>query len=168
METIFGLAGLFFLMALQVVIPPIPAELIVISSGKFYGIKISTFVAGSGLFVGSIAVYWMGYYIHQRFGRFFNQQKIRKILEGFQSCDRRILWVRILPYNPSDLIAYAAGIAKIDWKTFASIALVTSYVRCGLLSWLGKYIFNFKELFVVLSILLLSAFLSYALLFKKN
>ena len=167
-ESLNGLIGLFLLMVLQVIVPPISAELIVISSGKNYGVTLSTLVAGSGIYLGSFLVYLAGNYIHQKFARFFNRKKILRILQGFNSHHQWILWVRILPYNPSDIISYAAGIAKINRTTFLTIGLFTSYIRCFLLAWMGKQIEDWKSAFLALSFLVVSAVVAHAPLYRKK
>lgn len=163
-----GLTGLFFLMILQVIVPPIPAELIVIASGKMFGTVPSALTAGAGLFVGSVLVYEAGYYLHTRFDRFFNRGKIQSLLESFRAWQRWILWIRILPYNPSDIIAYAAGLAKLDRRSFWGIGLCTSFARCFWLSWMGSQIEDYKQALVVLSILAISALLAAELLRRKR
>ncbi len=168
METLLGLAGLFAIMIVQVIVPPIPAELIVLGAGKTYGVWTTTLVAGSGLFVGSVAVYWIGISIQQKFRRFFDGEKIRKILGAFKEYGAFVLWIRILPYNPSDAISYAAGMARVPKKTFYAISLVTSFIRCALLAWFGENIRDLKDAFAILTLLLLSALIAWALLYRKN
>lgn len=167
-ETLPGLISLFLVMVLQVIIPPIPAEWIVIASGKLYGTSTSTLVAGSGLYLGSVAVYLLGFHIHERFDRFFQRDKVKKILEGFDRYHQWILWVRLLPYNPSDVIAYAAGIAKVNRRAFLSIGFFTSYIRCFLLSWMGAQIQGLKEILIILSLLVLCAVATYGFCFYRQ
>ncbi len=168
LETIIGLLVLFFSMVVQVIIPPLPAELIVIGAGKLYGVLATTLVAGAGLYIGSVLVYYLGFFLHQRFDRFFERDAVRKILVSLRRYENIILWVRILPYNPSDVISYAAGIARFDARTFLSISLVTSFVRCFLLAYLGSMITGLKTVFVVLVVLVLSLLLAHALVFRKK
>tara|TARA_B100000686_G_C16797716_1_gene983622 strand:- start:3422 stop:3955 length:534 start_codon:yes stop_codon:yes gene_type:complete len=168
LDSATGLIGLFLLMVLQVIIPPIPAELIAIFSGKYCGVAISTLVGGSGLYLGSVLVYLAGTWIHRKFDYFFSKYKIRCVLEAFNRYHKWILWIRLLPYNPSDIIAYAAGILKINRSAFLTITFFTSYIRCFLLSWMGAKIEGWESASVALSILIISAFLVYVVLFTKN
>jgi uncharacterized membrane protein YdjX (TVP38/TMEM64 family) len=146
---IIGLIGLFFVMVLQVVIPPIPAELIVISAASIYGWKITGLISGLGLFVGSILVYHIGVKIKGKWGAFFSKEKVKKIIFKIKRYDSLILWIRILPYNPSDIISYAAGIMHFEKKRFYSISFITSFVRCFLLALLGSFVNNLKSLIYV-------------------
>lgn len=168
LETIIGLIVLFFSMIFQVIFPPLPAELIVISAGKLYGVLATTIVASAGLYVGSFVAYLLGSYAHRTFDRFFEQDKIKKIITALKRYESAILWVRILPYNPSDVISYAAGILHFDKRRFLTIGLVTSVVRCFLLAWLGAFITSLKTLAAVLVVLLCSLLLAHFLLFRKK
>lgn len=168
LDTIIGLVVLFFSMIFQVIFPPLPAELIVISAGKLYGVFATTLVASAGLYVGSFVAYLLGSYAHRRFDRFFEQEKIKKIITALKRYESAILWVRMLPYNPSDVISYAAGILHFDRRRFLTIGLVTSLVRCFLLAWLGSFITNLKTLAVVLMVLLASLAAAHFLLFRKE
>jgi len=166
-EDLIGLVGLFLLMAIQVVIPPIPAEVIVIWAGHQYGVAASTLVAGSGLFLGSMLVYRIGIFVHERYSRFFSKDKVARMLQVFQRHGAWVLWVRLLPYNPSDIISYAAGIARLNPKTFLLLTAVTSFLRCFLLSYLGGSIQNWKGIFYAITLLIVSAVIAMVLLFSR-
>ena len=168
LDTIIGLVVLFFSMIIQVIFPPLPAELIVISAGKLYGIFATTLVASAGLYVGSFIAYLLGSYTNRRFDRFFERDSIKKIITALKRYESGILWIRILPYNPSDVISYAAGIMRFDKRLFLSIGLVTSVVRCFLLAWLGSFITGLKTLVIVLMVLLVSLGVAHFLLLRKK
>ena len=155
-------------MILQVIIPPIPAEVIVISAGKLYGIFVTTLVAGAGLYIGSVIAYFLGVYMHHRFDRFFEHDKLKIIISELKKYESLILWIRFLPYNPSDIIAYAAGIMHIDKRVFLSVTLVTSMVRCFILALLGAFITNLQTLFVVVMVVVLSMVIVHFLIFRKK
>ncbi|MBR9699384.1 VTT domain-containing protein [Candidatus Woesearchaeota archaeon] len=148
---------LFFSMIIQVILPPLPAEFIVIGAGKLYGVLFTTVVAGTGLWIGSLIVYYIGRNLHDKFDRFFNRQKVAAILKKVRAYKSVLLWIRILPYNPSDIISYTAGIAKIERKHFFGITLVTSYIRCFVLALLGSFIISLKSIFIVGGLLVFSA-----------
>ena len=151
------LSGLFFLMAVQVVIPPIPAELIVIGAGREYGLLLTTLVAGSGLFAGSVLVYFFGEWIEARFGRFFKKERVASVMARLHRIETPLLLIRVLPYNPADLISYAAGILRVPLRKYLILTFVVTYLRCGLLAYFGTRITDLKSLFIILSLLALSA-----------
>jgi uncharacterized membrane protein YdjX (TVP38/TMEM64 family) len=167
MQELFGLFILFLSMIVQVIVPPVPAELIVISASKLYGVFLTTIAAGTGLYIGSIFVFFAGKYIHKRFDRFFSHKKITVVVEKLKRFHSLLLWIRILPYNPSDLISYAAGMLHIKTRKFVTISLFTSYIRTFLLAYLGIYITNISTFFIALSILILSAIIGYSIAFTR-
>lgn len=149
-------------MVIQVIVPPLPAELIVVSAGRLYGTASTTAFGGSGLFAGSVAVYYLGRYIHLKLARFFDRARTKQIIGRVRSFENVLLWVRILPYNPSDIISYAAGIVEISPAKFVIITACTSYVRVFVLATLGAYISDLKTLFQVAALLLVSALIGAA------
>jgi uncharacterized membrane protein YdjX (TVP38/TMEM64 family) len=164
---VFTLITLFFSMILQVIIPFIPAELIVIASGKFNGVFLTTIFAGSGLFIGSIIVYHIGYYIQYKFTKFFKKDKIKLVIQRLKEYETQLLLVRILPYNPSDIISYVSGIIKISRRKFFIITFFVAFIRTYILAVMGSYITNFKTAFFVMSLLIICAILTYSFVYKK-
>ena len=154
---ILEMLSLFGVMILQVVIPPIPAELIVIGAGNRYGVVWTSLVSGSGLWAGSLLVYFLGVRIREWFSRFFSRDKVARVMDRLLHHQNLILWIRVLPYNPSDVISYAAGILRISPKKFVLVTCATSYLRCLMLTLLGQRIRSLKEVFIVLGLLVVSA-----------
>jgi uncharacterized membrane protein YdjX (TVP38/TMEM64 family) len=158
---------LLAIMIVQVLVPPIPAELIVIGAGKRYGVAVTTLIAGTGLLLGSILVYWLGEWIEQRFGRLFDRERLQTIMERLRRIEVPLLLVRALPYNPSDLISYAAGIMGLKKKRFFLLTCFTSYSRCFVLAHFGAAISGMHSLIVVASILVVSALVAGALVYGR-
>lgn len=164
---IYELLLLFFAMIIQVIIPPIPAELITAAAGNQYGVPITTLVAGSGLFLGSILVYAIGRWLATNI-TFFEQQKVKHVLDHIAEYEQPILWVRILPYNPADIISYAAGVARFDFRTYMGITFVVSYTRSGVLAWLGTQAQSLLSIIGVLAVLAISAYVGYKLTYASR
>lgn len=156
---------LFLSMVIQVIIPPLPAELIVVSAGRAYGITVTTISAGAGLFTGSAVVYFIGRYIQIKLSRFFDRQKTKRVVERIRKIETLLLWVRILPYNPSDIISYAAGIVDVRLEKFLFVTACTSFIRVFLLSLLGTYITSVKTFFQVGGVLVISALIGSAIVY---
>lgn len=165
---LLGLITLFFSMIVQVIIPPIPAELLVISAGKIYGVLLATLVGGTGLFIGSVVAYYIGFYLHGRFSRFFEKKKVKHIMHRLQHYETAILWIRVLPNNPSDIICYAAGMMQFHKKKFLPITFITSYIRCFLLAYLGASLHGLQSFFAIVGILILSGIVTYVVVYKKK
>ena len=157
------LLGLFGLMILQVIVPQIPAELIVLGAAKTYGVLLTTLVTGSGLVVGSLLAYGIGRY----FGtwKLFNAESVKKILIGLRRYENSFLLMRILPYNPSDVISYGAGIAQVSPLKIVLFTFATSYIRCYLLAVLGASVVSLTSLSYSLVALGISAILAHIVVF---
>ena len=108
---------LFLIMIIQVIIPPIPAELIILDFASKQGIFITTFFGGTGLFLGSLIVFFFSSYLR----KFFKLDKVNIIEKKFQKYGFWILLIRVLPYNPSDIISYGAGILNYNKKKYVVI-----------------------------------------------
>ena len=147
---------LFLAMILQVIIPPLPAELIIIEGGRRFGMPLTTLFGGTGLLVGSTAVYFFGSYLHRRFQRFFDKDRTKRVVERLRRYENVLLWIRVLPYNPSDLISYGAGILKLDLRKFILVTACTSYIRTMLLALMGARLSNAREIFQIIFLLFLS------------
>ncbi len=150
-------------MIVQVIVPPIPAELIVLAAASKYGIILTTLFAGSGLFLGSIFVYFFGNYL----SRFFPSKKVRLVSKKFEKFGFWILFVRILPYNPSDIISYVAGILKYDLKKYLFITFFVTFVRVLVLAVLGSYVESLKDFFYIFNVLFISGFVISFLMYRK-
>ena len=155
-------------MIIQVIIPPIPAELIVIGAAAKYGIFLTTLFAGFGLFIGSIIAYYFGYYLRKFNKYFFKKEKVRIVTEKIKKYGLWLLLIRVLPYNPSDIISYAAGILKFNKKKYIIITFFVAFTRVLILSILGSFIVDIKSLLVIISILFISAIIASAFIFNKN
>ncbi|MFP4316431.1 MAG: TVP38/TMEM64 family protein [Desulfovibrionales bacterium] len=165
---LLGLVLLFLIMIVQVIVPPIPAEVIVIVAGNRYGIILAALVSGSGLWAGSYLVYLLGKYLRNRFSRFFQRENVDQVIQRLREQELLLLWVRVLPYNPSDVISYAAGIIEIPRKRFILITFFTSYIRCLLLTLLGERIRSLKHVFIVLTVLIISAIVANIIVAAKK
>lgn len=166
-----GIAGhltLFLAMAVQVIVPPLPAELIVIAGSKAYGPLLSTLLSGSGLFVGSVIVYYLGIFLRGKFDRLFGTKQLKRVIVRLHEHENLILWVRVLPYNPADVIGYAAGIIGVAPKKFYWTSAATSFIRVALLSWMGWFLKDLSTLLSIIGLLTISAIAAYAMLAKRK
>ncbi len=160
--------GLFLSMVIQVIVPPLPAELIVIAAGRTYDPVLTIISAGAGLFTGSLIVYYLGRYIHKRFSLFFDRDKTRQVIARLTKIETLILWIRMLPYNPSDIISYAAGIVDVRPVKYVVITAFTSFIRVYLLTLLGTTLTSAKAVLQVAILLIISALVGSALLYGRN
>ena len=168
LETILGLLTLFIVMIVQVIIPPVPAEAIVIGAAKLYGVFGTTLVSGMGLYAGSLLVYYFGKGIQNKFDHVFKKERVAIVVEKLKEHETFILWIRILPYNPSDFISYGAGIIHVPEKKFFTISFFTSFVRCFTLAAMGVWIRDWTTFFWVLGALSVSAVVAYIIVYRRS
>ena len=164
---IIALTILFLSMILQVIIPPIPAELIVLASGKLNGILLTTLFGGAGLFIGSVIVYYVGYYIQQKFAKFFKKEKVKLVIKNLRKQENILLLIRLLPYNPSDIISYVSGIIKINKHKFIAITFLTSFIRTFILALMGTKITDFRTALTITSLLIICAIITYGFTYRR-
>jgi len=165
---ILPMLALFFSMLVQVVVPPLPAEVIVIAAARQYGMLPAALAGGAGLYAGSVVVFYIGWYLKERFARFFSRRKLVVVQARLKRFENVLLFIRVLPYNPSDIIAYAAGILRVKQRKFLLVALLTSFARTAMLAWMGANIENWRHAAGWASVLLASATLSYLFVFWRR
>lgn len=154
---------LFLIMIIQVIIPPIPAELIILNSALSNNLFLVTLFGGLGLFIGSVIVFYFGNYLSS----FFPNKKVNILKKKFDDFGFWILLIRILPYNPSDIISYVAGILKYDKKKYLQITFFVTFTRVFILAFIGSRISSYFELIYIFSILFISGFIISYFLYKK-
>lgn len=112
---------IFFLVGiLMIVAPPIPNEVVVVAGAIIFGFWRGLIYALIIKIIGSTINYWLGAKIRQ--GIYVKlisnkeQEKLKKYTYriGWQV----VLLSRFLPGTDTDLIAYAAGIAKMNYPKF--------------------------------------------------
>lgn len=155
-------------MVVQVVIPPIPAEGIVILAARTHGVWTTAVTAGLGLLAGSVLVFMFARALKARLDRFFRRDRVRRVLGHIRRHEDFILWLRILPYNPSDIISYASGLAGIPVRKYLGITVVTSFARCLALAAMGARIRSLDTLLQAGSVLVVSALAAHLVLFARK
>lgn len=147
----WGYTGVFFLMALESSIVPIPSEVVMppaafwASQGKmsFWGVV----AAGTfGSYFGSIANYylarWLGAPFLRRYGKYFlmppekvQMAEVWVVRHGSVG----IFIARLLPVV-RHLISIPAGILKMDVLKFSIATTVGAFIWCAILSWFGQQV----------------------------
>lgn len=149
----YGYWGIFFLIFVENIFPPIPSEAVLLFGGALtINTKMNPFgvivAATLGAVTGAVVLYWLG--------RFFKAQRLREIFAGrfgkifhlkpeyvdksvgwfekYQS--RAVLICRCVPLMRS-LISIPAGIAGMNMYRFLILTLIGSTVWNTLLVYLG-------------------------------
>lgn len=147
----WGYAGIFFLMALESSIVPIPSEVVMppaafwASQGKmsFWAVVLS---GTAGSYFGSIVNYylarWLGLPFVARYGKYFlmPSEKVKMAEDWVVRYGAAgIFTARLLPVI-RHLISIPAGILKMDLLKFSTATLLGAFLWCLVLSWFGQQV----------------------------
>jgi len=126
---------------LQVVFAPIPGILLAIVGGLLFGPFLASTIVWVSVVIGSVICF----YIAKNLGREFILSLMKKAELGrFDILSQRygfwiLLFLRLNPITNSDLLSYAAGLSKINFKDFFWATVIGSLP----LSYLGVYLSKF-------------------------
>ncbi|MBW5448715.1 TVP38/TMEM64 family protein [Cohnella sp. CFH 77786] len=121
---------LIFYQLLQIIIAPIPGEVIQIAGGYIYGISFGTLYITVGMLLGAI----VAFYFTRFLGRTFIERLLKK--DKFKWMARMLdnkkisvflFIIFIIPGLPKDLFIYAAGLTTIKPLRFFTILLVARF-----------------------------------------
>ena len=141
----YGQLGLLIVMIIQTIIAPIPSEALIVFSGAI-GIKIIDIVifGGLGTIIGAI----LAFYIARIGGKpvitkLIGDKWINRI-DGWveRKGTKAILFTRIVPIIPFDLISYMSGITKLKFRNYLFATVIGAFPRCLILALIG---FSAKE-----------------------
>ncbi len=153
----FGYAGIFIMSLLESTFVPIPGEVTMIPAGVLVqqghmNFFVVVFLATLGALAGSLANYYLAYYLGRRFfynyGKyfFFTHDKIDKLDKFFSSHgDISTFTGRLLP-GVRHFIAFPAGLGHMDLKKFCIYTTLGSGIWMTILTTVGYLIGDNKEL----------------------
>lgn len=139
-----GPAVVIAIIALEVIIAPIPGGIITIGAGYAFGTLLGTILTYTGNIIGTSIAFFLAH----RFGRPF----VEKLLDKkkmvvydyfFKEYGKSMLWfVFLLPVFPTDLITFATGLSDIKWKDFMLIACIAYIPNMFILNYFGATLFK--------------------------
>ncbi len=152
----YGYAGIFFLIAIENIFPPIPSEVILTFSGFMaYQADLSLLLmilfSTLGSIVGAIVLYFLGYILNKAFfqkfidtkiGKFLHlsHEKIEKSIEEFQEKGfKSVFFCRLVPIMRS-LISIPAGMCKMNFFLFFILTSIGSLIWNTILILLGNMV----------------------------
>lgn len=184
-----GYIGIVLLTALEVIVFPIPSEVILPFSGylahlehfSLHGVVLAGTV---GSLIGSLAIYYLGLFggrkILLKYGKYFmiSERDIKLAEEWFNKYGEiSVLISRLVPVVRT-LISFPAGIGKMDLKKFIFYTAVGSSLWCYLLAYLGYILgsnwtlissyFEKLDIIALMAIIILSVHLILKLREKKK
>jgi len=188
-----GYPGIFFLMAAESALIPIPSEIIMpfsgflVSEGRFSLLAISI-VGALGNLAGSWVAYAIGYYGKDKIVRAFVKKYGKLILLTEDEYDSALKlfqkygqWVaavaRVLPAIRT-VISLPAGIAKLSFLRFSALTFLGSLIWSFFLGYLGvilgenwqtirPYFRKFDVLIIAITLILVGGYLYHKLKKKK-
>lgn len=150
----FGYLGIFLLLAIECIFPPIPSELILTLGGFITLYSDLTFVgvltaATLGSVIGAVVLYFLGTVLDSkrlekiitgRMGKIFRLKSgdVRKAEYWFGKYGgKAVFWGRIIPIVRS-LISIPAGMAKMSFRKFLSLTILGTLIWNMVLMLLGR------------------------------
>ena len=139
----YGKIGLTAVMIVQTIIAPIPSEALLIFAGAVMNIWDVLIFGGTGLIIGSI----IAFYIAKKGGRPIVEkligEKWTSIMDDWVSKHgtKAILFTRIVPVIPFDLVSYVGGITKLEFSNYIIATVIGAIPRILVLAYAGS-LFN--------------------------
>lgn len=169
----FGYFGIFLLITIENLFPPIPSEIILTFSGfisKSANLNLFFIIVSStlGSLVGAIILYYLGYFLNDKIISILrlNKDNMNKTIEEFKENGKKsVLLGRLAPIIRS-LISIPAGIAKMNILGFIILTTIGSFIWNTTLILLGnmigenyylvsKYINSYYKPIIIIVIILL-------------
>ncbi len=158
----FGAIGplvLILIIALQVMVAPVPGQVAGFVSGFLYGVIPGTVYSMIGLTIGSYIVFFLS----RKLGRPFVEKMVSK--HHLQKFDALILkkgrvalfLIFLLPALPDDAVCFIAGLTRIDMKTLVLIAILGRLPGFIILNMVGAGVSHSNSTY---SIILFSIFMA--------
>ena len=129
-----------FVMIVQTIIAPIPSEAMLMFAGTI-GIKIFDIVifGGLGLIIGSVIAFYIA-----RIGgkpvivKLIGQKWVDRVDKWVEKNGvKAIIFTRLIPVIPFDLISYISGITSLDFKYYLLATIIGSFPRALMLALIG-------------------------------
>ncbi len=197
-----GAMGVFFAEILEEVIVPIPSALVLFTSGfvllngeisfEFFKdlLFIITIPGAIGLTLGSLVIYFLGYYggkpVIEKYGSYLGVSWDEFVLfdeKMNKSKYDEVLFVsaRIVPIVPSALIAFFGGLTRMPLKKYITLTLIGAFFKAMIYGFVGykvghlykqyaEQIGHYEDIGLIVVVLVVLLFLSnrvYKKYFKK-
>jgi uncharacterized membrane protein YdjX (TVP38/TMEM64 family) len=167
----FGVLGplvIIFLIALAIIISPIPSAPVALVSGMLYGHTLGTIYVVLGATIGALSAF----IIARTFGYDYVNSKLQSRMSvkiiGSQNTLMMIVFVsRLAPFISFDVISYAAGLTKLTFGRFIIATLMGIIPISFVLAHLGSEVKNSEMESIVTAVLLLGLLILIPLLIKK-
>ncbi len=138
-----------FLQVLQVLIAPLPGEVMQFAGGYVFGTLLGTLLTLLGIFLGSIISFCIGrYFGFPLLVRFISPSRLEYWQELLQSTKGEwvVFILFLIPGMPKDIITYIAGLTPIRWYTFFPLAMLGRFPGIFVSVLIGDTVYEAKYL----------------------
>jgi uncharacterized membrane protein YdjX (TVP38/TMEM64 family) len=147
----FGPILFMLVMAIAVVISPIPSLPLDLAAGATFGVTLGTIYAVIGAEIGAILSFLIG----RSLGRAALTRILRIDISFCERCSDRHLAIfvfvsRLLPIFSFDLVSYGAGLTNMSLRAFAVATLLGMIVPTFLLTYAGSRVVSGEWVLIVL------------------
>jgi uncharacterized membrane protein YdjX (TVP38/TMEM64 family) len=148
---VLGPVAYMLMMAVAVVISPIPSLPLDAAAGAVYGPLLGTVYSVAGAEVGAL----ISFFIARALGREAIVRLLKRDIAFCDLCaDRQLVYVifisRLLPVFSFDLISYGAGLTRISTKKFALATVLGMIPPTFVINYFGSGIFSGARLALLL------------------
>ncbi|NIS61075.1 MAG: hypothetical protein GTO13_10340 [Proteobacteria bacterium] len=156
------------IMALAVVISPIPSVPLDVAAGVFFGPLLGTTYSAFGALGGAVASFFIA--------RFLGREVIERFLGGHinfcPKCSDRLLTKviflsRLLPIVSFDIVSYGAGLTKISLKTFSVSTFLGMLPLTFVYNYFGSVLVVDRGLALILGIIMVLFFFVFPELIER-
>lgn len=168
----WGPVAIVFLIAIAIIISPIPSAPIAIISGVLYGHTLGGIYVVLGALTGALTAFFIARklgrdYVHGKLNSYFTVRMV-----GSQNVLMLIVFVtRLIPFLSFDVISYAAGLTQLSWLRFFTATLLGIIPVSFLLAHLGSKAVNGEVQSITIAIIVLGLFIMIPIavnVFKNN
>ena len=156
------------IMALAVVISPIPSVPLDVAAGAFFGPLLGTIYSAIGALGGAVASFLIA--------RFLGREVIERFLGGHinfcTKCSDRLLtkvifFSRLLPIVSFDIISYGAGLTKMSLKTFSVATFLGMLPLTLVYNYFGSVLVVGRGLALILGLIMVFFFFVFPVLIER-
>lgn len=144
---------IYVLISIAVVVaPPLPNDIVPIAGGMLFGFWVAFLFGIIARIIGSSINYILGIQIRKGvYIKFISPHEQEKLKHYTQKIGWQAVFIsRFLPSTDTDLIAYLAGIVKMDYIKFIFASFLGMLVPVSFMIFMGSSFFTNKYLFFAL------------------
>jgi uncharacterized membrane protein YdjX (TVP38/TMEM64 family) len=137
----WGPVGIILAQIAQVVLAPIPGQVVGIAAGYLYGVFWGIVLSLIGLMLGTLLAVWLARILGRPVVERLAGADTLSRLDGY--AERRgplaLLFIYLLPFLPDDMACFAAGLSPIPIRQILLVAVIGRSLGLVVSSWLGAH-----------------------------